>query len=476
MCRVQPLRDAVSLRGQQGVRAGAARQHAPRPPPSRALPSGGLPDARPGDAQLPVRRPCFAIRTAEHAADSPPAHRSLLASESSALTRKLQALGAANGSPKRVAIIGGGLSGAPPLARATWERPADSRPHRLSAPLQACPAPSIWSTPATSRWCWSGRTCSAARSPPGRTRTATGSRRASLLATSAHLQPLFTPLSGSIRFSDRAAHLLWGVPQHDEPVCGARHPGPAAVEGARHDLRHAAGALSARSSLGVLLSPADASMRRARSLPSRRAAARRVHALRLPARRARAVQHAVGHREARGRCQRLRRLRPPRARRSPPSSSFRSSLPPHRSNQKMLSWPEKLQTAPPLVPMLLGGQECVCPCGGPRVAPLGGAPPFEPHPLLFFYLPPSSYSRLCQLHRPAGRAVRVRLDAGQGPAAPHQRRSVHRDGQGAGPSGGGCGGSQAAARPPPRKSRLWLTRCCDRNPAHRRWTSSTLTS
>jgi len=28
------------------------------------------------------------------------------------------------------------------------------------------------------------------------------------------------------------------------------------------------------------------------------------------------------------------------------------------SNQKMLTWPEKLQTAPPLVPMLLGGQEC----------------------------------------------------------------------------------------------------------------------
>ena len=28
------------------------------------------------------------------------------------------------------------------------------------------------------------------------------------------------------------------------------------------------------------------------------------------------------------------------------------------SNQKMLTWPEKIQTAPPLVPMLLGGQEC----------------------------------------------------------------------------------------------------------------------
>ena len=28
------------------------------------------------------------------------------------------------------------------------------------------------------------------------------------------------------------------------------------------------------------------------------------------------------------------------------------------SNQKMLTWPEKFQTAPPLVPMLLGGQEC----------------------------------------------------------------------------------------------------------------------
>ena len=32
------------------------------------------------------------------------------------------------------------------------------------------------------------------------------------------------------------------------------------------------------------------------------------------------------------------------------------------TNQKMLTFPEKLQTAPPLVPMLLGGQECVLRC------------------------------------------------------------------------------------------------------------------
>jgi 15-cis-phytoene desaturase len=40
-----------------------------------------------------------------------PLHSSATHSESSELTRKLQSIGAANGSPKRVAIVGGGLAG-----------------------------------------------------------------------------------------------------------------------------------------------------------------------------------------------------------------------------------------------------------------------------------------------------------------------------------------------------------------------------
>ena len=61
--------------------------------------------------------------------------------------------------------------------------------------------------------CSSAGTCSAARYRLGRTRTGTGSRL--------------------------IAHLLRRLPQHDEPVHGARHRRSAAVEGARHDARDA---------------------------------------------------------------------------------------------------------------------------------------------------------------------------------------------------------------------------------------------
>mmetsp|Transcript_42042 Transcript_42042/g.135158 ORF Transcript_42042/g.135158 Transcript_42042/m.135158 type:complete len:313 (+) Transcript_42042:337-1275(+) len=73
-------------------------------------------------------------------------------------------------------------------------------------------------------------------------------------------------MAGRRRRHDRdgPAHLFWRVPKHDEPLPGARHRGPAAVEGAPHDVCHAA-------------------------------AARRVHLVRLPRRCARAAQHGGGH-------------------------------------------------------------------------------------------------------------------------------------------------------------------------------------
>ena len=272
----------------------------------------------------------------------------LLRSESSELTRKLQSLGAANGSPKRVAIIGGGLAG---LSTAKYLVDAGHKPVVLERGNVLGGKVSAWQDK-DGDWIETGLHIFFGAYP--------------------NMMNLFAELGIEDRLQWKQHAMIFAMQQarrrgwgRDCRACGSR------------------------------------------SLPT---AAWRVHPLRLPEGRAGAVQHAVGDCEARGVARPRRDL-----------SLTSRSLRPH-SNQKMLTWPEKFQTAPPLVPMLLGGQECVCPFFTIQPTefrllthPVASPPPFSSP----------------QLHRQAGRAVGVAVDAGEGPAAAHQRRGVYRDGQSA---------------------------------------------